>query len=257
MASPSDWERWYSKYLDAREDWLAGLRAAAYYRRLESPTAARRHFAAPTEEDIAWLSEALGDEERKWFVSNLAESAETMGDGLLPPMLLAAVDELNPSANKDFVWPCVSIFGLRRVNEFLLDVLETGSDFRKAGAVRALYWAGVPVRFVARSSSHRPDHDLEARAASSALNDLWQRRRALLLTTFVENDDIDVRRSLIPSLTLDPAAYPEHLGPLVVQAIEIARGSDDEYLRHRVEIQLGHEGPLRILPPRRMPGEQR
>jgi hypothetical protein len=38
---------------------------------------------------------------------------------------------------------------------------------------------------------------------------------------------------------------------LVAQAVEIARRSEDEYIRHRVEVQLGDPRPLKALPHRK------
>ncbi len=52
--------------------------------------------------------------------------------------------EHNPSLNRYFVEPCVAVFGSWQVREALLDLFEQGSNFEKAGAVNALYWAGFP-----------------------------------------------------------------------------------------------------------------
>ncbi|MGN9812840.1 hypothetical protein ACTMSW_26245 [Micromonospora sp. BQ11] len=41
-----------------------------------------------------------------------------------------------------------------------------------------------------------------------------------------------------PGLTLDPQMYPSHMHDHVAQAVRIARTSNDDYLRHRVEIQV-------------------
>ena len=43
----------------------------------------------------------------------------------------AAVYERDPSKNRAFVQPCVATFGLRRVNETLLQWFENGSDLEK------------------------------------------------------------------------------------------------------------------------------
>jgi hypothetical protein len=118
--------------------------------------------------------------------------------------------------------------------------------------VTALYWAQVPLSysgtppFLRGLESATP----ESRAAYEELSDVWERKRAALLQMFVSNNDLDLRRSIIPTLNLDPEAYPHALHPLIPQAIAIARCSDDEYIRHRVEIQLGEFGPLMALPHR-------
>jgi hypothetical protein len=89
-----------------------------------------------------------------------------------------------------------------------------------------------------------------------ALNDVWQRKRETFLRVFVNNDDVTVRRQIIPSLNLDESAYPDELKPLVRRAVEIARNHTDEYIRHRVEVQLGNERLLRPIPDRRPPVQE-
>jgi hypothetical protein len=59
--------------------------------------------------------------------------------------------------------------------------------------------------------------------------------REATLREFVANDDIHVRRSILPGLSLSAAHYPGELHGLVAS---IARSRPDEYIRHRVEIQV-------------------
>ena len=47
-----------------------------------------------------------------------------------------------------------------------------------------------------------------------------------------------MRRCILPGLPLDPGLYPAEMHDLVAQAVRIARTSNDDYLRHRVEIQI-------------------
>jgi hypothetical protein len=101
-----------------------------------------------------------------------------------------------------------------------------------------------------------PDWTLEQAAPGSrervvALEDIWSRKRALNLRTFVFNTNLDVRRSVVPHLDLDPESYSEEDRPLIERAIRIARESDDDYIRHRVEVQLGNEMRLAPLPHRK------
>jgi hypothetical protein len=65
----------------------------------------------------------------------------------------------------------------------------------------------------------------------------------------VSNTNLDVRRALIPSLDLDENAYPDIYKHLVARAIQIAREHPDDYVRHRVAVQLG-EAVLEPLPAR-------
>lgn len=191
-------------------------------------TAARRRIGRNPQDDWRWLAEALADPERKWFVAGMFAHAP-VPRRLLRPMLRAGVLERNPSANRRFIEPCVASLGGRRVLEGLLRYLESGNDAEKAGAVSALYWAGGNPR-------------------NEALDALRERIRHAMLREFVANQDLNLRRQIISMLRLEPEAYPVELRPLIPAAIEIARTHADEYIRHRVEVQLGASGPLMAIP---------
>lgn len=190
--------------------------------------AARKRVARNTPDDWRWLADALADDERKWFVARVF-SIHPVPRRLLGPMLRAAVLERNPSANRVFIEPCVKCLGARRVLEVLLRYLETGTDAEKAGAASALYWAG-----------HTPRNE--------ELAELGERVRCQMLREFVHNPSLEVRQRILPMLRLDPEAYPKELRPLIPVAVQIARAHADNYIRHRVEIQLGADGPLRAMP---------
>lgn len=204
---------------------------------------ARRHLATATAEDWKTLRQALQHDERKWLVAAIFAQAP-VPKRLFPAMIQAAIAEVNPSLNRYFVAPCLASYGYRPVNEALLAYVETGSNAEKAGAINALYWAQMPLTFPLEKTT--PD----SQCAYVELADLWQRKRVLFLQLFVTNPNLDVRRSLIPSLHLAEADYPAELQPLVAQAIQIARHHPDDYIRHRVEVQLGMEHLLYPLPER-------
>jgi hypothetical protein len=185
------------------------------------------------EEDIAWFDDTLrqGDREKKFFVSAVFYKT-TLDRRLLRPMLEAAIDEVDPSVNRIYVEPCMNACGARVVNETLLDRVEIGNDLEIAGAVNAMYWAQWD------------------EAKSDDLADVQRRRRCLFLKTFVENENFDVRRSVLSFLTLDESVYPSEYKPLVTRAIEIARHHPDEYIRDRLRVQLGEAKILPCLPHR-------
>jgi hypothetical protein len=244
MAESIDWDGWATTYTAVRSARLAG-------RPFDPPAVLAQRVLRPTTEDTEWLARALADDDRKWLVADLARRAGGVGEALFKPMMDAAVAEVNPSFNRSFVEPCVAAFGPRRVNEYLLGVVEVGTNDRKAGAANALYWAQVGLTFVGAVPAYTPEHATpESRAVYDELADLWARKRRLLLETFVADTDLDVRRSIIAKLDLDPADYPEDLRPLVAEAVAIARGHADEYIRHRVEVQLGNVKVLAALPHR-------
>ena len=213
----------------------------------EPTPAAVERLQGASRNDLDWLLKALADERRKWFVADVARRAELLPDEICEPMLDAAVDELDGSFSRRFVEPCTRVFGPRRVNEYLLAVLESGGDDHKTGAVSALYWAQMLISYRVSSPAGSPlklkpeDADRESLAAHQALSDVWQRKRKLFLETFVWNENLDLRRNLIPSLNLDVGVYPDSHKPLVARAIDIARKHPDGYIRHRLQVQLGEK----------------
>jgi hypothetical protein len=184
-------------------------------------------------EDWDILTAALNDNDRKWFVAEIF-SATPVPTELFTAFVRAAIDEKDPSFNQVFVEPCIVTFGHRPVNEALLEFVEHGTQFEIARGVAALYWA---------------DKSL-SRSAFVEVQDIWDRKRDLLLRTFINREEVQVRRQIISVLNLKETAYPDVLKPQVKQAIEIARRHSDDYIRHRVEVQLGNERMLKPIPKR-------
>lgn len=213
------WDDHYRLWLGARREPAPGADPRM--------RAARRRVAENSPDDWRWLEAGLADPERKWFVAALFRS-QPIPKRLHDPMLRAGVLERDPSLNRAFIEPCVRSHGARRVLRALLGYLESGTDAEKAGAASAVYWTGNP-----------RDEDL---------GELRQRINCRILREFVENPDLGVRRRIVPMLRLDPGAYPDELRPLIAVAVEIARAHPDDYIRHRIEIQLGAGGPFMAIP---------
>jgi hypothetical protein len=190
-------------------------------------------MASISAEDTEWLIKGLRDGRKKWFVQLLCARVDTLSEDFFMPLVRAAVYEEDPSYNREFVNPSVRIFGARRVGEALLNFVSTGTNFEKAGAINALYWA--------LGSPNNADE----------IEDIYVRRRSMYLQEFVSNRNLDVRRSIIPNLVLDPNKYPENLAPLVEEAIQIGRKHPDSYIRHRVQVELGQSKILEPLPHRK------
>lgn len=203
--------------------------------------------------EIEQIASALRDEQRKWLVASVAKEAVSIAplpEQLFAPFVRAGVYETCPSSNRTFIEIALLSFGPRRVNEALLDYLENGTDFEKAGAANALYWADKD-----KKPRNNPHSDIAAEWED--LSDLWQRRHNLRLQEFVRNENVDVRRSLIPSLKLNEAHYPLELRFLVSQAIRIAQAHPDTYIRSRLKVQLGESSLYSALPHRQTPDEPR
>ncbi len=146
------------------------------------------------------------------------------------PLLRATVHEPDPSLNRQLVEPLIAAYGHRRVRLALIAHLDTGTAPDAAGAARAWYWT----HRAPRSPRAIPENG----AAREALSELNRRYRHTALRRFVTEDDLDLRRCILPGLPLDPQMYPHAMHDLVTQAVRIARTSPDDYLRHRVELQV-------------------
>ncbi|MEU5941154.1 hypothetical protein ABZ807_18615 [Micromonospora sp. NPDC047548] len=160
--------------------------------------------------------------------------ARGMPDEWFEPLIRAAVYEPDPSFNRQLVEPAIAAFGRRRVQVALLDYLDTGAPADAAGAARAWYWTSIGVRYLPGTTTMTP----ESAAEYEAVSDLRERYRLTALRRFLADDDLDLRRCILPGLTLDPQMYPNQMRDQVAQAVQIARTSNDDYLRHRVEIQV-------------------
>jgi hypothetical protein len=150
------------------------------------------------------------------------------------PLVRAAVYDPNPSFNRQLIDPAMAAFGRRRVQVRLLRFLAAGTNAERAGAARAWYWTQVPLSYPA--GSRTPTR--ESKAEYEEFADLRREFRDTSLQVFITNEDIDVRRYILPGLNLRANDYPEELRASVAQAIHIARTHPDEYLRHRVEHQV-------------------
>lgn len=194
--------------------------------------AARHRVNHNTPEDWQWLLEALQAPARRRFVGRVFARL-SVPRRFFEPFMHAAVHEEDPSLNELFITPCIRTWNARRVIERLFEYLQNGTNEEKAGAVSAMYWAFV-------------------RGRNEAIGDLRRRRHNAFLREFVENEDVNVRCRIIPMLELqDASVYDEEVRHLVPKAIEIARGHEEEYIRSRVELQLGATGPLMAIPSRR------
>ncbi|MET8950454.1 hypothetical protein ACWEO4_04990 [Streptomyces sp. NPDC004393] len=138
--------------------------------------------------------------------------------------------------SRQFIEPALNAFGHGRVRTALLGCLRTGTNAERAGAARAWYWSALPLRMPlvrARNTGFSGPTEPDDGAAVSAE---WHEAA---LREFVTNGHVDVRRCLLPGLPLRKSFHPPELHDLVDAAVAIARSHPDEYIRHRVEHQVG------------------
>jgi hypothetical protein len=152
---------------------------------------------------------------------------DTLDERFFDALINAGVYDPNPSANAQFIRPAIASFGRQRVQTALLEYLRHGTNPERAGAARAWYWTRASQKYV---ENNRAEWD-----GLASLRTAW---REAALREFISNEDIDVRRCILPGLPLSIERYPADLHALVAEAIRIARTHPDEYLRHRVEIQI-------------------
>ena len=107
----------------------------------------RNRFKQPTPEESDWLRDHLQDQQARNFVALLLEIIETIEEKFFLPLVKAGVYEIDLSFNRQFIEPAVKLFGHRRVKEALLEFINSGTPFEQAGAINALYWTGMKLKF--------------------------------------------------------------------------------------------------------------
>jgi hypothetical protein len=188
--------------------------------------------AAPGNGTATWRSAAFR------AIRQELKEPDQLPEELFGPLVMAGVYDPDPSSNRQFIEPAVTAFGCRRVKAALIEVLRTGTNAERAGAARAWYWTGVPMRVAGRDSSGAFIYTPESLAERAAVADLGAQWQEHALREFISNEHLDVRRCILPGLGLNPAEYPAESRELVAQAVRIARAHPDEYIRHRVEHQV-------------------
>ncbi|WP_328861188.1 hypothetical protein [Streptomyces sp. NBC_00306] len=160
----------------------------------------------------------------------------TLSEESFDTLVRAAVHDPDPSFNRQFVEPALNAFGQRRVQSALLAYLKAGTDHERAGAARAWYWSALPPR-MPRVRAQNPGAIGKPEPADRA--GVVAEWNETALREFVSNEHVDVRRCILPGLSLRKSAYPAEFHSLVDAAVAIARSHPDDYIRHRVEHQVG------------------
>jgi hypothetical protein len=171
------------------------------------------------------------------------DGRETLPGQFFDALVRAGIYDPNPSSNAQFIKPATAAFGCLRVLQALLGYVRDGTNAERAGAARASYWASAAWRWEWASEERqrgwwRHERPLDPDGSLASLRQEWQEWQEAILREFVANEDIDVRRSILPGLPLSTERYPDELHCLVAKATCIARSHPDEYIRHRVEIQV-------------------
>ena len=194
----------------------------------------------------AALTALLADPRYRHVVKSLVSATRWVPEPLVRPMLVAAASTLNPSANQDFVVPCIETAGRRRVVTTLVDIAMTGSDWLKSGATNALYWAWSPGEGVGWSYGDGTDPPSQL---IEPVEDVRMAFEDWALREFIDNVAVDVRRGLVHHIVSAAEREPVLSG----QAIAIARTHPDAYIRQRIAIELGESRLIPCMPHRPAP----
>lgn len=215
------WEDQFSRWAEAAErDALDDKTERLIV--IETRKAARGRGELDNPTGWQWVRAAVGDPDRRRFVADVFNK-QSIPKKLAHLMLEMGVNEPNPSGNRYFIEPAVKALGATYVLRRLKTHLEDGIGFEKAGAASAAYW----VRGDAA--------DVDYQRANAEFRDE-------LLRQFIANEDIEVRRRILPGLSMRASDYSTDVGRLIPDAIQIARNHQDPYIKHRIEIQLGADG---------------
>ncbi|MFI2663391.1 hypothetical protein [Micromonospora carbonacea] len=165
-------------------------------------------------------------------------------------VLAAIVCDEDVAANKELIYPMLAAIGRRRVQRYLIAVIETGPEHKKVGAVRAWYWSQVSLVYESVEDLRARRPTATSRAADDEMADLRGLYRIACLTAFVTCPHAATREWLARGTILKDAYYPANLRDLVAQARAIAEEDPRRYkdlLAREVDgtnmAQLGFEDP--------------
>ncbi|MDY6899800.1 MAG: hypothetical protein SWZ49_17230 [Cyanobacteriota bacterium] len=223
-----DWEKLY-------QDWLSCCNNKNINQRLKIERQAGTLLENRKLKDVSWHVQFLEQQTAEYrmkrlFILNSLRKNNQIPKSLFLSLIHAAIHEPNPSLNRYFIEPCIRCCGSYRVNlELINRYMENGTNQEKSGLAKVLYWS------LRRNNSEN-------------IEDLIDKVNCWFLTEFVNNQDINVQRCIIPHLQLESWIYPQELHSLIPKAISIGLSHSDEYIRHRTQIQLGYSTSYMALP---------
>lgn len=208
----------------------------------------RIHYADLTNDDFKYLADCLHDKKRALLVGRLLAD-KAIPESLFEPLILAAIYETDLNNVRVFIEPCGLTFGYRIVCEWLMAFVESGSDYEKAGAVRALYWSNPNA-----AQERHPERACDLAEEAKQIRPLRRKIRWRLMREFIRNDDLDVRRSIMSQLNLHYWGSPLRYWPRIFRARRVAQLHEDVYARDRYRLAAGRDGPFFSAADRVVPG---
>lgn len=171
--------------------------------------------------------------EREWFHLARSTIADQVRERAQPewfePLMRAMVYDFDLSFVRDLVEPAMEAYGRREVKKALIEYLATGTTPERTGAGQAWYFTQLQITF--RDDSDTPT--TESVAIARSYEDVDWEWSATALRVFVEDEDVYLRRCVLPWVPRNPAKCPEDVGDLIAQANDIVRTHSDDYIRRR------------------------
>ncbi|MFD7446403.1 hypothetical protein [Streptomyces sp. NPDC059909] len=140
-------------------------------------------------------------------------------------LMAATVADPDPSFCGWFVEPALYSFGRRRVQAALVEYLRSGTDAERAGALRAWYWAGMPLG-AHRSPAYAPNGTRDR--ALDATQDVQEAWLEVSMQVYAEATDAWIRYRVLHMLPVSRESYPPRLHDLLERTLSIARADPDE-----------------------------
>ncbi|WP_266172221.1 hypothetical protein [Dyella subtropica] len=134
-----DWDDLADRYVQLIE---AGPRSQPEHSAIDDLLGkAASSFPKNRPSDLAWFVAALNKAPKKWFVAKTLERVNPVPSILFDPLLTAALEEPNPSANRLFIAPCVRAFGRDAVKAKLNELAAQSERHSADSLAWTMYWA--------------------------------------------------------------------------------------------------------------------
>jgi hypothetical protein len=177
---------------------------------------------------LQWFRKALRDEHKKWAAAAFLRLTPESARPLVVDLIQAAISEPDPSLCRAFVLPLASQLAPPEAVAILLDIADRGGPVERGGAASAGYWLKIDLPGWTQPTLAR-------------LNS-WK------LQAFLLETDPYAQRALVAGLSFEPSHVEPAARALVPQVIAKARSHADDYVRSRIEIDLGtSRGPYQAL----------
>ena len=185
-------------------------------------------------EEEQYLINLLSSKKEQWFVPHVLRVMDSFSENLMKKSIEAAIKIQDPSYNNNFLSPCKRVFDLK-VNDYLNLRFQSANKKDKIGILRAFYWVrdrrtwvmypdkseevyGRKFFWNGSSFTGRENERGENRMSEDEFNTYCEladskknERIEILLNTFQEESDIEIKYRISLNLPKEIEKYPKHL----------------------------------------------